>query len=116
MKPRKRIPAKRAKPRTHKTIIRLTGQALDDLRREVWNRDRRRCVDCNRALLLHAEDEWSRMELSHLKSRGACGDDTTENCVTRCKVCHSASHNAGGKPCPTKTPTRILPSLQYRQP
>lgn len=40
---------------------------------------------------------------SHIKSRGAGGDDVIENLLWSCRSCHSKSHNANGKPCPPKS-------------
>ncbi len=101
-KPAKTIPPVRKQPRVRKTVVRLRGVEMAELRRAVYVRDGLACVDCHRALTLDGMNAHSRMELSHLKSRGAGGSDTMENCVARCRECHQKSHNCGGKPVPKK--------------
>ena len=96
----KAIPAVRKKPRVRKTVVRLKGADMAQLRALVYVRDGGRCVDCHDRLYM---TQPPFMELSHIKSRGAGGGDTMENCVTRCRECHQKSHNAGGKPCPAKS-------------
>lgn len=100
-----RIPAKRAKPRVRKTVVRLHGVEMMLLREKVYSRDDGKCVDCKQGVYFF---DWEApvkeliMELSHVRSRGAGGGDTLENCVTRCRECHQKSHNCNGKPVPSK--------------
>ena len=99
----KRIPPIRKEPRKRKTVVRLRGAEMAELREKVWKRDGCRCVDCDLLLsLIATPGSPNRMELSHIKSRGAGGADTMENTCSRCPECHAKSHNAGGKPCPPK--------------
>lgn len=76
--------------------IRLKGAALERLRRECFARDGWRCVICGRGV------GWVSGHMMHIKSRGAGGSDVIENVVTGCWECHGKSHNAGGKPLPSK--------------
>lgn len=95
-------------------IKRLTGDALEKLRRECFERDSYRCqhilglgysvtsspmvfeTRCGRRIT------WESGHMCHRKSRGAGGSDTLDNVFTGCAECHMRSHNAGGKPVPAK--------------
>jgi 5-methylcytosine-specific restriction endonuclease McrA len=106
--PAKKIPAIRKKPRVRKTVVRLRGAEMAELRQSVFQRDGGKCVDCGRTVHHRRGEGWGElMELSHLKSRGAGGGDTMENTVSRCSSCHKQSHDygpSGQKPCPAKPP------------
>ena len=71
--------------------IRLKGEALEALRMFVYRRDGATCQDCGRMLLY--DHPWvlhpDRYHLAHIKSRGAGGSDTAENCLAKCSGCHS---------------------------
>lgn len=84
---------------------RLEGYALKALRTLAWYRDGGKCQECKKPVLLDSKD-WSQMEMAHIKSRGAGGEDSLNNVRTLCKECHSKSHNCGGKPVPSKMLTR----------
>ena len=71
--------------------LRLKGQALEDLRRRVFTRDRGRCAICFTAC------SWTSGHLAHIQSRGAGGSDTEENTRLLCGDCHRAEH---GNPLP----------------
>jgi 5-methylcytosine-specific restriction endonuclease McrA len=98
----KAIPAVRKKPRVHKTVVRLKGAKMAQLREDRYELDGHRCVKCGCKLSLYPSGLLPVMELSHKKSRGSGGGDTIENTESNCGRCHRASHNAGGKPCPAK--------------
>ena len=70
------------------------------IREAVFRRDRGRCVDCKRPVILE-RGLWVSMQLMHLKSKGSGGDWSMENLATGCLDCHGKRHN-GGKPCPPK--------------
>ena len=101
----KPIPKRRKTPRVHKDTVRLTGKALQELRRERWEADGRKCTaeGCGVPLPLNG-DVFTRAHLAHIKSRGAGGGDTFENTRTRCFRCHIELEHiqGGGKPCPAK--------------
>jgi len=80
-------------------VIRLQGAELEAVRELVWNRDGRRCVakGCGKPLPLHG-DLFTRMHLSHIKSRGVGGSDTAENTQAKCFRCHiEREHTKGEK-------------------
>lgn len=66
--------------RTHQ----LSSADKQVIRRQVFERDGRRCQDCG--LLL----QWTAMELHHVKPRSLGGDWSPENLVTLCHPCHAA--------------------------
>jgi 5-methylcytosine-specific restriction endonuclease McrA len=55
-------------------------------RKEVWERDNRRCVRCARLLCLAEMDAHHKLE----RSRG--GGDELGNLECRCRACHSDVH------------------------
>jgi hypothetical protein len=81
--------------------IRLTGKAMEELRRKVWERASQRCEDCNLWVPLNGELMW-RMHLAHIVSRGRGGDDSELNTRCLCAECHGKEHNCNGKPVPAK--------------
>ena len=89
-----RIPARRAKPRTHKFIVRLSGEKLARLRLECWMRDLGRCKQCGRKLFYEKRYEGDPLayEMAHRRSRGASGDDSLDNVRTLCSECHRQEH------------------------
>lgn len=97
----KPIPKKRKHPRTRKTVIRLTGDDMTRLRFAVWIRYGGRCVDCHQLVGINGNGSLPKMDLCHIKSRGANGDDTVDNCLCKCHECHMREHN-GKKPVPPK--------------
>lgn len=81
-------------------VVRLKGDDLERLRTRCYERDEKRCVDCNKWLRFE-RDYPDSMHMAHVKGRGAGGSDTLENVLTKCFDCHiQKEHNAGGKPCP----------------
>jgi len=76
------------KPKT----IRLKGKALENLRREVFERDRGFCQQCGVWV------SWKDGHMAHIKSRGAGGEDAMENTVWKCPYCHIfLEHTKGEK-------------------
>ena len=116
-KPLKRTPLPRATKPIRKSkyhhqvtvgklgIVRLKGKALKELRRQCFERDHFKCVDCGDPVVWSGVDTWGYQlavgEMSHVHAKRNNGD-TLENVVTRCQNCHSKSHNAGGQPLPRK--------------
>ncbi len=79
-------------PHPKHKAIRLHGKAYAELKRKVWIRDGGRCVTCNAKVPLKdwdgQFDRFTCAHLSHIKSRGAGGDDTPENTQIKCYSCH----------------------------
>jgi len=64
--------------------IRLAADAYGRLRKEILERDGWRCQACGSLLGL---------EIHHIVRRGRSGDDSEDNLVALCSVCHRAIHN-----------------------
>ena len=109
-KPLSRRPKRRPQVRVGKLgVVRLTGNAPRELRRQCFERDHWRCVDCGRQITWDVDSAVSggypgpdlnmRMvgQMSHRRAKRNNGD-TLGNVITRCPPCHQKSHNAGGKP------------------
>jgi 5-methylcytosine-specific restriction endonuclease McrA len=82
--------------------IRRTGKDWDDLVRERFEMDRNTCDDCKTSFYAPWPEIRNFLDPAHVISRGAGGPDTLENLRTRCRFCHTRSHNCGGKPVPAK--------------
>lgn len=82
--------------------IRLRGKALEQLRRDCFDRDIYKCQECGYWPLSWYADSGRSAHMAHIKGRGRNGSDTLENVRTLCPQCHADEHNAGGKPCPKK--------------
>jgi len=74
------------------------------IRRQRFELDGRRCVDCGRPVILE-RGYWNSMHLMHIRGKGAGGDWSMDNLATGCLDCHGKRHNAGGKPVPRKPRT-----------
>lgn len=64
----------------------------DPVRGKVLRRDKYRCVQCD-----WNHDDWNRsdprhLELHHIKEHAKGGDNTEDNLITVCTVCHNAIH------------------------
>jgi 5-methylcytosine-specific restriction endonuclease McrA len=78
----------------------LTSKQKGEIREQVWRRDKGRCIDCGRGVILE-RGFWSSMHLMHLKSKGSGGTWELSNLATGCISCHMIGrHNP--KPCPPK--------------
>ena len=53
------------------------------IRRQVFERDSRRCVDCGKL------ETWENFHLHHKKARSLGGDWSLENLATLCAECHA---------------------------
>lgn len=71
--------------------IRLKGKAMEALRVEVFARDKGICQNCGKYV------SWYNGHLTHIKSRGAGGDDSMENCLWKCPDCHIRIEHGGVK-------------------
>ena len=73
--------------------IRLEGKALEQLRRDCYQRDGGICRVCGVAVTDYLPD-WHphKYQMMHVKSRGANGADVIENVLTGCGECHRLSH------------------------
>ena len=70
-----------------KKRIKRVGKKMQELRREVFNREKGLCQMCKEYAPLNGE-LWYRGHLAHIKSKGAGGDDVAENCRWLCFICH----------------------------
>jgi 5-methylcytosine-specific restriction endonuclease McrA len=94
MRPKKGIRKSRSKPRPG----RLRGKALEQLRRDCFERDRYACQECG--IFVY----WATAHMAHIKAK-RIGLDTLENVRTLCAECHLIEHQygkSGVKPCPSK--------------
>ncbi len=68
----------------------------DPVRVEVLERDQFQCVECgwSRSASRH-DDPRTRLELHHEKPHSEGGDNTADNLVTVCNVCHDEIHRSG---------------------
>lgn len=65
----------------------------DDVRVDVLIRDNHSCVKCgwNRSMLA-PDDPRKMLELHHVKHHKDGGENTADNLITLCNVCHDAEH------------------------
>jgi hypothetical protein len=79
-------------PRSHITLdnrIFLFGVDMTERRREIWERDKRRCVLCGDLV------SWDQFHLDHHPvSRGQGGDDSLKNLRTLDQKCHLQGPNS----------------------
>ena len=66
-----------------RTRVKLDTEAYTQLSRQVLDRDGWRCQNCGNA---------SQLQVHHLRFRSALGDDSLENLITLCVVCHARIH------------------------
>lgn len=80
------------------------GKSWNVRREEVWERDRRRCLDCNQPVPLHhvkrkdGQVIEKAAEIHHKTKRGMGGgkrDDRKENLATLCWQCHDKRERFG---------------------
>ena len=63
--------------------LRLDAELYESLRLQVLRRDGWRCQSCG---------TMSNLEVHHKEFRSHSGEDSEENLITLCTVCHSAIH------------------------
>lgn len=56
-------------------------------RKEVYERDYRTCIYCNKPL-----NEDKEITIAHYRTKASCGINTKENLVVLCPVCHGMQH------------------------
>ena len=64
--------------------LRLDPLGYENLRQVVLRRDGWRCQSCG---------STSNLEVHHQQFRSHSGDDSEENLITLCTICHSETHN-----------------------
>jgi 5-methylcytosine-specific restriction endonuclease McrA len=70
--------------------LRLDPVTYEDLRLRVLRRDSWRCQSCG---------AMSNLEVHHQRFRSHSGEDSEENLITLCIVCHSRVHRANECQC-----------------
>jgi 5-methylcytosine-specific restriction endonuclease McrA len=65
--------------------VRLDPQLYDTLRNQVLSRDGWRCQSCG---------TMSKLEVHHKEFRSHSGDDSEQNLITLCAVCHDIVHDS----------------------
>ena len=69
----------------------------DPVRVEVLERDQFQCVECGWSRSTSRDDDpRTRLELHHVKPHRERGDNTPDNLVTVCNVCHAEIHRGQG--------------------
>jgi 5-methylcytosine-specific restriction endonuclease McrA len=64
--------------------LRLDSELYEQLRNEVLRRDGWRCQSCG---------AMSNLEVHHKEFRSQSGDDSEQNLITLCTVCHVVLHH-----------------------
>ena len=67
----------------------LRARAVEEIRRQVWERDNKRCTHCGTMV------GWNIMQLHERIWRGRGGEVSIDNSVTLCADCHQNSEVAG---------------------
>jgi 5-methylcytosine-specific restriction endonuclease McrA len=70
--------------RPKRVHIRLDSGRYDTLRNQVLRRDGWKCQSCGM---------MSNLEVHHREFRSQAGDDSEENLITLCNVCHASLHD-----------------------
>ena len=85
---------KRPTPRTHKTVVRLTGESLEMLRLACYQRAGGRSELSGVSLFFKARYPGDPLayDMAHLRSRGAGGGDTLDNVMCLAHEEHMAAH------------------------
>jgi 5-methylcytosine-specific restriction endonuclease McrA len=68
-------------------MLRVT--AVEDIRRQVWERDNKRCTHCGNLV------SFENMQMHERQWRGRGGEISLDNCTTLCADCHQNSEVAG---------------------
>jgi 5-methylcytosine-specific restriction endonuclease McrA len=66
--------------------LRLDPESYEILRQQILRRDSWRCQSCG---------TMSNLEVHHKTFRSHSGDDSEENLITICAVCHAVAHRNG---------------------
>ncbi len=69
--------------RSKRTPLRLDSGQYDTLRNQILCRDRWRCQSCG---------AMSNLEVHHKEFRSQSGDDSEQNLITLCTLCHAGVH------------------------
>jgi len=69
---------------------RLSAEKYNLLRHRVLERDGWRCQNCGSSNDLHVH---------HLEKRSKLGDDTVDNLITLCAICHHTQHQFPNSAC-----------------
>jgi 5-methylcytosine-specific restriction endonuclease McrA len=69
---------------TKRARLRLDPELYEQLRNQVLRRDCWRCQSCG---------TMSNLEVHHQEFRSHSGDDSEQNLITLCTVCHAAVHH-----------------------
>jgi 5-methylcytosine-specific restriction endonuclease McrA len=83
-------------------IVRLTGGDLEELRRQCYERDDRRCVACG-VFVEWESGFWTSMHMAHIVGRGRGGSDVLDNVQTKCAGHHWQEHNPKAVPRKVRT-------------
>jgi len=67
--------------------LRLDPELYEELRNQVLRRDGWRCQACG---------TMSNLEVHHRQFRSHSGDDSEQNLITICAVCHAEIHEGDG--------------------
>jgi 5-methylcytosine-specific restriction endonuclease McrA len=88
--------AERRKPRPG----RLTGAALKELRRQCYERDGGKCVECGIPLIYEPVHPLvpNGYHMAHIRARSLQGKDELSNVRSKCSDCHIRVEHSGGKP------------------
>jgi 5-methylcytosine-specific restriction endonuclease McrA len=74
--------------RERKPRLRLNPDSYRKVRSDVLRRDGWRCQNCGTSQCL---------QVHHIRSRSALGDDAAENLITLCAACHRQVHCLSNK-------------------
>jgi 5-methylcytosine-specific restriction endonuclease McrA len=64
--------------------VRLEPRSYEQLRNQVLRRDNWRCQSCG---------AMSNLEVHHKEFRSQSGEDSEQNLITLCSVCHATVHH-----------------------
>jgi 5-methylcytosine-specific restriction endonuclease McrA len=67
----------------------LRATAVEDIRRQVWERDNKRCTHCGNMV------SFENMQMHERQWRGRGGEISIDNSTTLCSDCHQNSDVAG---------------------
>ena len=84
-------------PQPKKKRIQVKGRDWEKLRKEAWERQKGRCLDCKKWVPLHGTSVFDTAHLCHIKSKGSGGNDTPDNLSgMKCYQCHiNGEHGPG---------------------